>query len=234
VACSFPFGIWTARRELKQVQPLKVWPKYYPLLGGCSMPGSIRADEGDGIRDNRSGEFVGVRAFRRGDSARQIHWVASARTDSLLVTQRGGPQRTEWEVWVDTSPNHRDTLSRQIRVAASLLLNLHRASTPVRVVVGDRTIRPAHGSLGIIQLLDALTDVPAEGTQAESTLQHTIGPRLEIRSDHDGAVLVRVWNPAGGKRGGGESRTFRIDADESLADRLLDFWRESRDADAAA
>jgi uncharacterized protein (DUF58 family) len=43
VTCSFPFGIWTARRELVELKSLTVWPKIYPVVGRLPSPWSATA-----------------------------------------------------------------------------------------------------------------------------------------------------------------------------------------------
>ena len=37
VSCSFPFGIWTARRKLATTKSLTVWPKVFPVDGTCPI-----------------------------------------------------------------------------------------------------------------------------------------------------------------------------------------------------
>lgn len=109
LACGFPFGIWTARRELRVVRPLTVWPKVYSIRGVCPFVGATRADEGEGLRGGRSGDFVGVRPYRRGDSLKHLHWAHLARTDQWIIGERGGPQSVDLEVTLDPCrPSSRD------------------------------------------------------------------------------------------------------------------------------
>lgn len=236
VSCSFPFGIWTARRKLTTTQSLTVWPKVFPVNGTCPMVGGANAELGQGHRGGRSGDFVGVRAYRQGDSAKHINWVASARVDSLVVTERGGPQCVELDVLVDTScGGTREQLADRVRVAASVLINLHQANVPMRVTIGSQRVRLATGSKGRRQILDALADVPPDGNsdrlEKVAMSKHAV---IEFSSDLSGQEIVRMIDPRGGRRAGGRVQTKRLGYGETLANQVREFWMEVRDADIAA
>ncbi|QDS91713.1 hypothetical protein FF011L_04460 [Roseimaritima multifibrata] len=236
VSCSFPFGIWTAKRKLTATKSLTVWPKVFPITGTCPIAGGTNSLHGEGSRGGRSGDFVGVRPYRQGDAAKHINWVASARVDSLIVTERGGPQNVELDLWVDTfCQGTRDQLADRIRVAASLLVNLHQANVPMRVMIGSRRLRLAQGTKGRRQILDALADVPADGTDVppkrDTVPQHAA---IEFSSDHGGDTIVRLINPQGGRQARGRLLTKRIHRGETFANQLRDFWTEVRDANVAA
>jgi uncharacterized protein (DUF58 family) len=236
VSCSFPFGIWTARRKLATTKSLTVWPKVFPVNGICPFVGASNAERGEGSRGGRSGDFVGVRDYRQGDSAKHINWVASARVDSLVVTERGGPQCVELDLLVDTScKGTRAQLADRIRIAASLLINLHQANVPMRVTIGSQRLRFATGSKGSRQILDALADVPADGgdepIKQTSIQKHAV---IEFTSDDDGHAIVLVIDARGGRRAGGRLVTKRFRSEEVLADQVRGFWTEVRDADVAA
>ena len=223
IACSFPFGIWTARRELRAVQPLTVWPRVYEIAGLFPLSGQVNAELGDGSRGGRSGDYVGVREFRRGDSPRHINWAKSARTETLIVTERGGPQSVEVDLHVDSTiarGHSRQTLAIRIRVAASILCNLHGCNVPKQVSIGDRFIPHAAGHLGRRQLLDALAEVPADGrdaTRSAGVRAKTISIEVtggEPDEGHDVVLVVR--DPLAALRTGGNTKRIGIDSSQSL------------------
>ncbi len=236
VACSFPFGIWTARRELHDVRPLTVWPKVYAISGMLPLVGQANTDLGDGSRGGRSGDFVGVRSFRRGDSAKHVNWVASARSDSLIVTERGGPQSVELEVGIDTRCQATcESLARRIRVAASILSSLHRLRITTRVRLGDRSLTYKLDAQGRRRMLDELASVPIDGEPCES-IKSQIGTqaRIVVSGSENGDVLVRIDNPLGGRRAGGATRLIIIAPGDDLPIAISKLWNEVRDADVAA
>jgi uncharacterized protein (DUF58 family) len=216
--------------------PLVVWPKVFSMSGTCPITGGTNAQQGEGNRGGRSGDFVGSRTYRRGDSARHINWVASARVDSLIVTERSDPQCVELNVSVDTGRHGtREQLADRIRVAASILINLHHAQVPMRITVGEQALRVTSGTKGRRQILDAMTDVPADGTgQAFRKNMNRSQPAIDITSDAAGHTVIRVMDPRCGRRTGGGLMTQQIRSDQSLADRLHTFWMEVRDGGIAA
>ena len=237
LTCSFPFGIWTARRTLNHIATVTVWPKVFQISGHNSAAGRSRTDFGEGNRAGRSGDFVGVREFRRGDSAKHVNWVASARTDSLVVTERSGPQCPCFEVIVDPSGGaSRDEIADRIRVAASLVTNLHQSDFPMRVHIGNRMIRPRQGRDGFVQMMHALTDVPAEGDDSVRMPDPPQGSTsIVISSSEVGDPLVRLVDPAANHRVRSEcSRIERLIDAKSLATQMFDFWTEVRDANLVA
>ncbi len=236
VACSFPFGIWTARRPLQQMQPLTVWPKIYPVQGVCPITGKQPADAGDGKQGGRIGDFVGVRAYRRGDSARQIHWIASARTDALVVTERGGPQTEEIQFWLDTANAAGDceAVARQVRVAASLLVKLHASATPLRIRIGALMIRPNAGPKGRRQILDALAAVPANGESLNNVTVSCRKPHLEVRTTGDGSVVVKVQDTSLVSHRGKSLRPVVFRLGDDLESSLRTFWKEVYGVEHAA
>ncbi|MEM9825817.1 MAG: DUF58 domain-containing protein [Planctomycetota bacterium] len=242
VACSFPFGIWTARRPLAETKTLTVWPKIYRIEGTCPMMGRALAEQGDGNRGGRSGDFVGVRGYRRGDSAKHINWVASAKVESLMVTERSGPQCVELDVMVDTTATQsREQLADRIRVAASVLVHLHQLGLPMRITIGNRPLRLIPGATGRRQILDALAMVPTDGTP-DARLEYTpTGKNAAIVFTRDAqrGEVVRMIDPDGGMRrgdgrSGGGCRERALPMGESIGEQVRDFWTEVHDVDFAA
>ncbi len=255
VACSFPFGIWTARRPMRHIQSLTVWPKLFPIEGLLPIVGQTNADQGEGSRGGRSGDFVGVRAFRRGDSAKHVNWIASARSDSLIVTERGGPQSVTLDVFIDTDLHgnggprsrgllareslprvvpDRESLARRIRVAASVLASLHQSRIASRVYVGDRRLSYKLDARGRRQMLDTLASVPVDGEPCERNQPIGSHASVTISGATGGDVVIRIANPMGGRRAGGAVRQIVIAADADLAIAIATLWKEVRDADVAA
>jgi uncharacterized protein (DUF58 family) len=235
LTCSFPFGIWTAKRKLTDVSPVTVWPKLFPISGQTAMTGRRTAETGEGNRNGRTGDFLGVREYRHGDCARQVNWVATARSGDLVVTERSGPQCPSVEVIVDVGTSTRDELAVRIRVAASLLANLHQSAVPLRVHVGQQVFHVRRGWEGFVQMMDSLADVPAEGLD-ERKLPSPSRERasITISSSHDGDITVCISDPTLNPRllSGHSHRV--IDRNQNLADQLLSFWTEVRDANLVA
>ncbi|TWT94725.1 DUF58 domain-containing protein [Stieleria varia] len=236
ITCSFPFGIWTARRKLKDVSRVTVWPKVFPIAGQTAMVGRRAAEAGEGNRVGRAGEFLGVREYRQGDCMRQVNWVATAKTGDLVVTQRSGPQCPDVDVLVDVGwTSHQDQLSDRIRVAASVLANLHQSTVPLRVHIGKRCLHVRRGWDGLTQMLDALAEIPANGI-ADSELSHPSRLRaaITISSNHRGDITACISDPSENLRSDSLHTHRVLRRDQDLASQLLSFWTEVRDANLVA
>lgn len=88
---AFPFGIHEARRGIDVSERVLVWPRTLDVTGSLELPGSPALDgTAQGERAGQGGELLGVRAYRRGDALRRIHWAQSARHDRLIVCEQHG------------------------------------------------------------------------------------------------------------------------------------------------
>ena len=94
----FPLGtfrVWTVWRPAAQVlvypQP-EVFPPPLP-------PGEPRAGGAANARVQSSGEFEGVRAYRRGDPLKLVVWKKAAKADELV--SRDTEQAQRYELWLD-------------------------------------------------------------------------------------------------------------------------------------
>ena len=236
ITCSFPFGIWTAKKTLRDISPLMVWPKTYPITGQRSAVGRTAAEIGEGNRPGRTGDFLGIREYQRGDLMKQVNWKATAKTGDLVVTQRSGPQCSGLDVHLDlTETTDEALLADRIRVTASLLDNLHQSSVPLRLHLNQQCLRIKAGWDGTVQMMDALARIPRFGV-AEAKLIAPSNARasLLISSDQKGNITVCANDPDTNLRVNDIHSHRTISRDEDLASQLLTFWTEVRDANMVA
>jgi uncharacterized protein (DUF58 family) len=232
LTCSFPFGIWTAKRKLQNVSPVTVWPKVFPIVGQAVMIGRRIAESGDGNRSGRIGDYRGVREYRHGDCLRQVNWTATARSGDLVVTERGGPQSPSVDVIVEVSRvASREQLDDQVRVAASVLANLHQAAVPKRVHIGGQCLHVRRGWDGYAQMMDALAAVPADGLDDRQRGRPSRrGAWITIAGEGNNQVLVSISDPAVNQRSASGYSHRVIARNQDLARQLLLLWTEVRDA----
>ncbi|OYP38820.1 DUF58 domain-containing protein [Rhodopirellula sp. MGV] len=247
ITCAFPFGIWTAKKPLTKAVGITVWPKVYPIGGRIAACGSVLSQEGNGQRRGMRGDFTGVRDYQTGDSIKHINWVATARNERLIVTERGAPQCPQVVVSVDTSCGASpEALSDRIRVAASLLVNLHQSQVPLQVEIGSKAFVPRRGYQGRVQILDQLAKVPLLGDRSRSqqALFASARPRPEhlISFSANAATVITISSNAEGNpvlctmdlnsahRRTASHRHHTIDRQDDLARQLSTFWTERADA----
>jgi len=105
--------------------------------------------------------IVGVRPYQSSDSARRIHWTASAHQGSLLVTRLQYGFARETMVLLDLSREGMGTRSRPIELAVTAAASiLHHIVTRERLAAGLRSgavhIDPASDDIHLMAMLEVL------------------------------------------------------------------------------
>lgn len=243
LTCSFPFGIWTAKKPLEDIAPVTVWPKVHRIEGQPEFDGQQATEKGDGRRAGQTGDYVGVREYRRGDRLQQVNWVATAKADRLIVTERGVAPTPVMSLIVDVRPAaKRGHLSDRIRVAASVLANLNAARIPTRLLIGGRCISMGTGYDSYARCMDAFALVPIDGEADSSMCLPAHGePSISITSNPYGDPMVftsitathefrRMAMPE--SEHGVEHRV--LSRSSNLAGQLWALWSEARDVARSA
>ncbi len=113
----FPMGtfrVWTVWRPATQVLVYPAPEVHAPPL----PPGTPRAGGMASRQSHDSGEFDGVRAYRRGDALKHIVWKKAAKSDQLVSRERETHQREE--LWLDFDHTGTGTTATPSPPAAAL------------------------------------------------------------------------------------------------------------------
>lgn len=198
ITCAFPFGIWTARREITSVSPVTVLPLLIPISEELEFAGDQLADLGVGNRASTQGDFLGVRDFRRGDSLKNIHWAHSARQDQFVVCERGGPQNQAIELHLSTArcsgtpDESRENLAWRVRIAASLVDLLSSRHLPFRLIVNGRLYGVSDNASGRRVALQQLAEIPLDGyTDSQQGAVHSGKPNSK-----SGVCWISIASPS--------------------------------------
>jgi uncharacterized protein (DUF58 family) len=151
----FPLGLfraWTVWRPAARVLA-------YP--GAETPPAALpsnRHAQGDApeVQRHEGSELEGVRAWRRGDSLRQVLWKKVARTGELV--SRDTSTTVSRELWIDWQAAHPasgDPEDRLSRLAAWVLL-AERSGTAYGLRLPGREFAPGQGDAHRRELLEAL------------------------------------------------------------------------------
>ncbi|HEV3436016.1 MAG TPA: DUF58 domain-containing protein [Gemmata sp.] len=167
LASGFPFGLWEVSRGLAVERSLLVWPRTFPV-GPIPAVRGDRQVEGNVSRNKvgNTGDVLGVRPYRRGDSPRRIHWGQSARHDRLIVCEIQSNARPVIQLVLDANPRiHSGTGaegSREwaIRIVASLAKGWLEAGAQVGLAYAGFDIPAASGIVQIHKILDVLALLP--------------------------------------------------------------------------
>jgi len=160
---SFPFGLSVGRREVVTERSLLVWPRIVELDTLADAAETRPAEElFSETRIGDSGDMLGTRPFRNGDSLRRVHWACTARLGTMIVCERQAAVLSAVRVVFDSDPTvhsgsgRTGTLEQSIRLAASICSAYQQAGALVECCYGHESIRVARGGPGLAHFLDAL------------------------------------------------------------------------------
>lgn len=165
---AFPFGIRDCNKPTKVEGKLLVWPKIFPV-GPAPIAESDANVEGNVARNKvgSTGDVLGVRPYRRGDSPRRIHWVQSAKHDKLIVCELQSTARPlillilDNDLAVHTSGKN-GSWEWAVRVAGSFAHGWLTAGVPVGAVWRGTVIPPSSGGGQLLKIMDQLAQVSTE------------------------------------------------------------------------
>jgi uncharacterized protein (DUF58 family) len=172
ISSGFPFGLSSSSRVLAVANSLLVWPRTFAVGPIPQVTGGLHS-EGNSARNRAggSGDFLGVRAYRRGDSLRRVHWPQTARLGQMVVCELQSNAVPKVQVVLDVQPAwHVGTGpdgSREwaIRIAASFLEAWIGEGAEVELIAEGLSISARGGSVASRRacLLDALARIGPGG-----------------------------------------------------------------------
>lgn len=178
---AFPLGIWEASRACEVSARLIVWPRTYPV-GPVPTTDGADVAEGNVTRSKvgSTGDVLGVRPYRRGDSPRRVHWSQSAKHDRLIVCELQSHSRPAVLLVLDADQTVHtcgDDGSREwaVRVTASLAKGWLEAGAQVGLAAAGLFVAPNAGGEHLNQLLDTLARI---GDTAVSLADVLADPRV--------------------------------------------------------
>ena len=149
----FPLGtfrVWTVWRPAAQVLVYPAPEKFPPPL----PPGEPRAGGAATSRIQSTGEFDGVRAYRRGDPLKLVVWKKAAKADELV--SRDSQQAQRYELWLDfAQAGHLDTEHKLSRLTA-WVLQADRLGMDFGMRLPNQVIKPGTGEAHKRRCLEAL------------------------------------------------------------------------------
>ena len=180
-----PLGLFQRCKPLNPPPSrLIVLPKRY-ALPHIEMPGtsSFRIDgEETSNAIGNSGEFIGLRQYRPGDSLRQIHWKSWAHTGQPMVKELENTFHPRYALILDTFPGSSDRMifEEMISIASSFITGLdhHEALIDLMFIAESaQTVTAGRDFERTEKLLEVLAAVEIEPTQrfdalATSVIKH--------------------------------------------------------------
>jgi uncharacterized protein (DUF58 family) len=192
----FPFGLWTATRDVVLERSLLAWPRYIELKPLALLGNQNLAAVGTFLdRAGHDGDTWTARAYRTGDSLRRVHWPLSARRDMLIVSERQSLVRPrvvlrldDW-AFADPSEDTALLLAWALRCLAGLGRDLHRHACELTCELNGIPSEIASSRAGLVAFLDRL---------ARYSPHTSVPPSPSWRSrGGEGVVVVFMTTTAG-------------------------------------
>ncbi|MGE4243571.1 DUF58 domain-containing protein [Ramlibacter sp.] len=149
----FPLGtfrVWTVWRPAAQVMVYPAPEAFPPPL----PPGEPRAGGAAATRPQTSGEFEGVRAYRRGDPLKLVVWKKAAKTGELV--SRDTMQAQRYELWLDYAQAGPPEKEHRLSRLAAWVLQADKLGTDYGLRLPGQDIAPASGEAHKRRCLEAL------------------------------------------------------------------------------
>ena len=159
VTSTAPFGLRSVRSALVVRAPLVVRPRLVPVPRAHLDPARTADDLGPS-RLRRDGETVhGVRDWRSGDDARQIHWRSTARRGQLVVLERESPEQPR-ATFLIAGPASDPAWEQSVSVLASSVVDALRSGAAVSLWAEQQDLAPLIDATadGALDWCAALTD----------------------------------------------------------------------------
>lgn len=144
------FRVWTVWRPKSEVLVYPAPEPHAPPL----PPGEPRSGGGGAAKMQQSGEFDGVRAYRRGDPLKLVVWKKAAKSDELV--SRDTQQNQRYELWLDYAAcatiEHEAKLSR----LTAWVIAADKLGSDYGLRIPGREIKPSTGETHKRACLEAL------------------------------------------------------------------------------
>lgn len=149
----FPLGIfrvWTVWRPAAKVLVYPTPEPFAPPL----PPGLPRSDGAPAAHLSSSGEYDGVRAYRRGDPLKLVIWKKMAKADEL-VSRDAQPMQHQ-ELWLDRQGSGSSELEHQLSRLCAWVLKADKQGVDYGLRLGKLEIAPGSGEVHKKKCLQAL------------------------------------------------------------------------------
>lgn len=197
-----PLGLFQRCKPLNPTPSrLIALPKRY-VLPHIEMPGTstfrIGGEETSNAIGN-SGEFVGLREYRPGDSLRQIHWKSWAHTGKPMVKELEDTFYPRYALILDTFPGSSDRMifEEMISIASSFITGLDRHEALIDLMFiaeSAHTVTAGRDLERTEKLLEVLAAVEIEPTQRFDALATSV---IKHRDQITSCLLVlNGWDEA--------------------------------------
>ncbi|KAB7790181.1 DUF58 domain-containing protein [Bifidobacterium leontopitheci] len=171
-----PFGLIRHEKSLAERITVYIHPRVVHLnVINAGVARDLEGQPSGQIVDDDL-DFYGLREYEPGDDVRNVHWLSSAKTGTLMIRQYEATRRTDTSMTLDVNPQ--DYLSQEefelaVGVHASLGVQCLAQDRPLETHAGRSHATPKHA----MAFLDECSAIEPQHDDnpnlVENTLRHT-------------------------------------------------------------
>lgn len=140
-----PFGLIRHEKSLSKDITMYIHPATVPLHGlDAGVARDLDGQPSGQIVDDDL-DFYGLREYKPGDDLRNVHWLSTARTGTMMIRQFNAARRTDTSLTLDVAPaDYIDEAEFELAVSihASIGAQCLAQDRPLSVRAGNRFTRP--------------------------------------------------------------------------------------------
>jgi len=207
IVTSFPFGFLQKARRLDLVSEALVYPsveatpEFLDVLPG--IQGAIES-----LVKGRGQDLYALRNYQPNDSARHVHWKASARFGSLMVREFAREDDCRVVLVFDAhsvaalpraNAADKNRFDQAVDMCAAIAWNFHERSTVLEFHSGNVNVPAAPVEQNIFPVLRhlALVEAVAPDALPQLSAEHAADPgffQIVVTSQPHGSIPAEVWN----------------------------------------
>lgn len=170
-----PFGLIRRERRLAEHIDVFIHPRTVMLdTLNAGIPRDLEGQPSGEIVDDDL-DFYGLREYEPGDDVRNVHWLSSAKTGSLMIRQYEATRRTDTALTIGVDPNdYRDAGEFELAVSvhASIGVQCLQQGRPVTAHAGIMHTTPRHATEFLDGCSAITPDIDDNPNLAQGTLVH--------------------------------------------------------------
>jgi uncharacterized protein (DUF58 family) len=207
IVTRFPIGFLQKARRLDSVSEALVYPsvdatpEFLEVLPG--IQGAIES-----LAKGRGQDLYALRDYLPNDSARHVHWKASARLGSLMVREFAREDDTRVVLVLDphseaartgASADEKDLFERTVELCAAIAWSFHEGGALMEFRSASATVPMAAATENIFAVLRQLAVVEALPVDAKQHRLTELAAEAEsfkiiVTSQPRGSIPAEVWN----------------------------------------
>ncbi|MFL6237196.1 MAG: DUF58 domain-containing protein [Thermoanaerobaculia bacterium] len=191
VSSLFPFGFFRKGVRYRVDFEVLVFPELFPA-GGSRPQESQQTGDDASRRGGWGHDLYALRAFRRGDDPRGIHWKQTARTGEMVFTERTAERSRRLSIVFDNAvgelkdPAEQSRFERLVSEAATIAVDHLARGYEVELVTREGSLGFASGPRQRLAVLEALALIQSRPRTAEPLVSgDPRAPQVRVHLDPD-------------------------------------------------